>query len=81
VPGVTAQARLVDVAKEIIALLAQDPQAQLKVTLEIRAEFPSGASETLRRAVSENATVLKRTTAEWEAWQSGTDAVRSGGVS
>ena len=36
--------RLVDVADEIISILAGDPNAMLNITLEINAEFPSGAS-------------------------------------
>ena len=55
----TAKMRLVQVADEIINLLVSDPQAVLKVTVEINAEFPEGASDQIKRAVSENATALE----------------------
>jgi hypothetical protein len=57
---------LVQVAEEIITLLAGDPNATLNVTLEINAEFPSGASDQIKRAVSENATALGFKTKAWE---------------
>jgi hypothetical protein len=62
----TAKMHLVQVAEEIIALLANDPNASLNITLEINAEFPSGASDQIRRAVSENATALGFKTKSWE---------------
>jgi len=62
----TAKMRLVQVAEEIISLLASDPQATLKVTVEINAEFPEGASDQIKRAVSENATSLEFGTKTWE---------------
>jgi hypothetical protein len=58
--------RLVDVADEIISILASDPNAALNITLEINAEFPSGASEQIKRAVTENATNLAFKTKTWE---------------
>ena len=58
--------RLVDVADEIISILAGDPNATLNITLEINAEFPSGASDQIKRAVSENATSLGFKTKSWE---------------
>jgi predicted AAA+ superfamily ATPase len=61
-----AKSRLVTVADEVIALLASDPNARIRVTLEIDAEFPQGASETIRRGVSENATSLGFKTKDWE---------------
>jgi hypothetical protein len=57
---------LVQVAEEIITLLAGDPNASLNITLEINAEFPSGASDQIKRAVSENATALGFKTKSWE---------------
>jgi hypothetical protein len=57
---------LVQVAEEIIALLAGDPNASLNITLEINADFPSGASDQIKRAVSENATALGFKTKVWE---------------
>ena len=62
----TAKMRLVQVADEIINLLASDPQAVLKITVEINAEFPEGASDQIKRAVSENATSLGFGTKVWE---------------
>ena len=58
--------RLVDVADEIISILAGDPNASLNITLEINAEFPSEASDQIKRAVSENATSLGFKTKSWE---------------
>jgi hypothetical protein len=62
----TAKMRMVQVAEEIISLLASDPQAALKITVEINAEFPEGASDQIKRAVSENATSLEFGTKTWE---------------
>ncbi len=58
--------RLVQIAEEIIALLAADPNAEVKVRLEIEANFPNGAPDQTKRAVSENAKTLAFNTAEWE---------------
>jgi hypothetical protein len=49
--------RLLDVADEIISVLASDPHASLNITLEINAEFPSGVADTptrLRKVVSQD---------------------------
>ena len=61
-----AKMHLVQVAEEIISLLAGDPNASLNITLEINAEFPSGASDQIKRAVSENATALGFKSKNWE---------------
>jgi predicted AAA+ superfamily ATPase len=61
-----ARMHLVQVAEEIIQLLASDPNASLDITLEINAEFPYGASDQIKRAVSENATALGFKTKVWE---------------
>lgn len=61
-----AKMHLVQVAEEIIALLAGDPNASLNITLEINAEFPSGASDQIKRAVSENASALGFKAKVWE---------------
>lgn len=61
-----ARMRLNQVAEEIIQLLASDPNATLNITLEINAEFASGASDQIKRAVSENATSLGFKTKIWE---------------
>jgi hypothetical protein len=62
----TAKMRLVQLAEEIISNLVSDPQAELKITVEINAEFPAGASDQIKRAVSENAKSLGFKTATWE---------------
>ncbi len=62
----SAKVRLVDVAEEIISILAGDPNASLNITLEINAEFPGGVSDPFKRAVSENATSLGFKTKSWE---------------
>ena len=63
---VTAKIRLVQLAEEIISNLASDPQAELKITVEINADFPSGASDQIKSAVSENAKSLGFKTSTWE---------------
>ncbi len=62
----TAKMRLVQVAEEIIAVLAADPNAEVKVTVEIQVNFPNGASDQTRRAVAENARTLGFKNADWE---------------
>ena len=47
------------------AILANDPTATVRVSLEIQAEFQDGATDTTRRAVSENAKQLQMKRAEW----------------
>ncbi len=66
VPPATAKMRLVEVADEIVSVLVSDPNALVKVTVEISAEFPSGAKDTVKRAVSENARSLGLKSADWE---------------
>ena len=43
-----------------------DPNATLNITVEINAEFPMGASDAIKRAVTENATSLGFKTKVWE---------------
>jgi uncharacterized protein len=62
----SAKMRLRDIADEIIAVLAGDPQATVTVTVEITAEFPTGASDQIKRAVSENAQQLGFKNKTWE---------------
>jgi len=62
----TAKMRLVQLADEIISVLCSDPNATVKVTVEISAEFPEGASDQVKRAVNENATSLGLKTKTWE---------------
>jgi hypothetical protein len=66
VPPATAKMRLVQIADEIVSLLASDPNASVKVVVEISADFPNGAKDTLKRAVSENANSLGLKSADWE---------------
>jgi predicted AAA+ superfamily ATPase len=66
IPAATAKMHLMKLADEIIANLVADPNAQVRVTLEISAEFEGGAQETTKRSVSENATALKLKSAGWE---------------
>jgi len=40
--------------------------AEIKIALEIVSEFPSGVSDSIKRAVSENATSLGFKTRDWE---------------
>ena len=61
-----AKSRLNTIADEVIALLASDPDAAIRITLEIDAEFANGASDTIKRGVSENATSLGFKTKDWE---------------
>ena len=62
----TAKKRLIEIAEEIISQLASDPNATLQITLEIHADFPSGAPDHIRRAVSENAKTLSFKNQSWE---------------
>lgn len=62
----TAKFKLAEISDEIIALLSSDPGANVRVTLEIAAEFPDGASGQIRRAVSENANNLNFKSQMWE---------------
>ena len=61
-----AKMRLVQIAEEIIAVLTADPNAEIKVSVEIRANFPNGVQDQTKRAVSENSKTLGFKTAEWE---------------
>lgn len=66
VNAAAAKMRLVQIAEEIISLLAGDAQASVKVSVEISAEFPAGVSDQIKRAVSENATSLGFKNKTWE---------------
>jgi predicted AAA+ superfamily ATPase len=61
-----AKMRLVQIAEEIIATLAADPNAEVKVHIEIEAKFANGAQDQTKRAISENAKTLGFSIAEWE---------------
>ena len=58
--------RLVQIADEIIAILTADPNVEVKVRVELQANFPNGAQDQTKRAVSENAKTLGFNNAEWE---------------
>ena len=60
-----AKMKLGELAEEIIRVLANDPTATVRVSVEIEAEFQDGATDATRRAVSENAKHLKMKRAEW----------------
>lgn len=62
----TAKMRLLQVAEEIISALAADPNAEVKVSVEINANFPNGVQDQTKRAVSENAKTLGFKNADWE---------------
>jgi hypothetical protein len=58
--------RLTQLAEEIINVLVSDPNAVVKVTVEIQAEFPNGVSDQVKRAVSENSKSLGLKANDWE---------------
>jgi hypothetical protein len=58
--------RLQEISDEILKLLLDAPNGELKITLEISAEFPSGVPDHIRRGVSENATTFGFKVKEWE---------------
>jgi hypothetical protein len=62
----SAKMRLVQIADEIVALLVADPNASVKVVVEISAEFPDGVTDSLKRNVSENSQSLGLKSADWE---------------
>ena len=62
----TAKMRLVQIAEEIINVLASDPNATVKISVEINAEYPNGVPDQIKRSVSENAGSLGFKTKTWE---------------
>ena len=62
----TAKMRLVQIAEEIISVLAGDALASVRVSVEITADYPEGVSDQIKRAVSENATSLGFKNRTWE---------------
>ena len=46
----TVKMRLVQIADEIVSVLGWDPSASVKVVVEMSAEFPAGAKDTVKRA-------------------------------
>jgi hypothetical protein len=61
-----ARTELDTIAQEIIKLLADDPTATVRVSIEITAEFTDGASDSIKRAVSANADTLGFKSSVWE---------------
>ena len=49
----TAKMKMIELAEEIISVLSGDPNATVTVTVEITADFPYGASDQIRRVVTE----------------------------
>ncbi len=47
------------IADEVLSHLATVPGARLRISMEIEAEMPDGASEDVQRTVSENSNQLK----------------------
>ena len=66
VPAGTAKFKLVQVADEIVTLLAGDAGAAVRVTVEVVADFPAGVADGTKRSVSENATTLGFKVKDWE---------------
>jgi len=66
VNATTAKMRLVQIAEEIVNVLASDSQATVTVSVEINAEFPLGVCDSIKRAVSENAASLGFRNKTWE---------------
>ena len=66
VVAILAKSKLNTIADEVISLLASDPNATLRITLEIDAEFPGGVSDSIKRGVSENTSSLGFKTKDWE---------------
>lgn len=57
---------MVQVAEEIIAVLAADPNGEVSVTVNILVKSPAGACDQIKRAVSKNAKPLGFRNANWE---------------
>ncbi len=61
-----ARVNMENVANEIVKLLLSDPLADVTVNIEIKADFPEGVEDNLKRSVSENADTLNFSTKAWE---------------
>ena len=61
-----AKMKMITIAEEVINLLVSDPEASVKVTIEIDAEFPRGSSDNIERAVLENTKQLGFKSGDWE---------------
>lgn len=62
----TAKMRMVEIAEEIVSVLMGDPKANVKLSVEISADFPEGASDQIKRTVTENAASLGFKNKTWE---------------
>jgi len=58
--------RMVEALARLRTLVARMSPPGLKITVEINADFPEGASDQIKRAVSENATSLEFGTKTWD---------------
>ena len=65
-PAITAKMRLVQLSEEIVSALCSDPNASVRLVVEISADFPDGVSDAVKRTVSENAKSLGLKAADWE---------------
>jgi len=61
-----ARTELDTIAQEVIALLAKEPTATVRVSIEITAEFADGASDEIKRSVTANANTLGFKSSGWE---------------
>ncbi len=66
VKAATAKMNLVQITDEIIAPLLGDSHAEIKITVEITANFPQGVSDQTKRTISENAASLGFKNKTWE---------------
>lgn len=64
-----AKANLVTLADELISILASDPNATVSVVVELSADFPKGASASVKRAVNENLANLKTLKFKTNGWE------------
>jgi len=62
----TAKVRLVEISDEIVSVLAADPNATIKITVELSAEYPAGVSDQIKRAITQNAKALDFKNNTWE---------------
>jgi hypothetical protein len=60
-----AKSELNTLAEEILALLKSNPAAEVQVTVEIEANFPDGAGDSMQRNVTENAKTLRFKSSGW----------------
>jgi hypothetical protein len=61
-----AKMKLAQISDEIISLLIKDPNAEIKVRIEIEAKFPNGVTNEIKRSINENCTVLGTKNINWE---------------